>query len=280
MSHDHFNVISSTGANAAYLCGDQSCVSINHSFCALLILTNGAETFVSHLSGIPDDRKAFKNTLKRIKKHLGKDTTAILYKNDFTSDVFKEIDTDKGQIYAHILEDIVGKQNLEQRRTSQFDAYWINAQGSVKPIETEKCYKALEHEYGLEEMGFQAFHNSQIIMAWQYIDNSNVPLFRYSNPPRLNCVKKIHLNPDYHQNVEKRNAEPAKKTMCAISILEDRPVLVEDALTIHNSAEHEDYLTTYKNYKANQPATTVIIEESKHSAPSVSGKRGNSLGST
>lgn len=104
-------IIGDIGVNSAYIDPGDSCLSIRHGSCALIVLTNGTSSFAVHLLSSRSTPQLM-DVFGRIKQQLGGAVKAKLYQEDI--DTKASADNEDLQGYISILETVVGKENVEQ----------------------------------------------------------------------------------------------------------------------------------------------------------------------
>ena len=182
--HDYHmaKVIGAVGVNAAYLNAGEFAVSLGHSFCALVVLTNGRESFVAHLSHVPDET-TLGNALKDIAAQMGGHVTATLCQRTVGDPLSSSVDKRRITEYAHALEKAVGKENVtvndvDFETAKTVGEFFITASGTIDPL-TAHGHVQLERAFLKNGETFAALHQQQM----QQTSEPASVLFHYSDAP-------------------------------------------------------------------------------------------------
>lgn len=153
----YVKAISSPLNNTAFIGAADVCVSISHSFCALLVLSNGKESAVMHLSspGLLSGQ-----ALRAIKAKLGGHVQAKLYHADQEEYIARDRFEANRVAYMEAISDALGPGNIIETSNAYFPGYLVTPNGSVAPL-TSSTERTLELELLPAHMTFETLHALQ-----------------------------------------------------------------------------------------------------------------------
>lgn len=179
-------VINSTGVNSAYLQSGESCVSLPHNFCALIVITNGKESFVTHQAR--PNLEMLMPELTKIRSVLPGPLTVKIYQDAIDNPKAKKMDRqDISALLSGLGMSYLGCK-LEPHRNIE-GAYLITANGEVSSIGLPEGFEtppSPAYQQAVEDyhQDFMKSHVSQPVLAHNHLQpGQDNALLRYAHLP-------------------------------------------------------------------------------------------------
>ena len=180
-------IIGDIGVNAAYLDPGESCFSIRHGPCALIVLTNGTRSFAVHLMRTRYDPLLIE-VFEHIKRDLGGHVKAKLYQKDI--DTPEAAENKYLQKYDACLEKVVGAENVEKHGFDDCpDAtrnFLVTADGAVEQL-TWQRENALRKQFFPGELDLQ-------FPRWEQCGFAGGPLHISEHPRFIATGKSVGIS--------------------------------------------------------------------------------------